>query len=99
MTSTEQQPLILIVDDTPSNLQTLGDILRERNYRIAITSGGHEALGFVHKKLPDLILLDILMPDMNGFEVCAELKKNPETQHIPVIFISVLQEQSPSWQE
>jgi len=81
--------LILLVDDQPRNLQVLGSLL-EGTYSTAVAEHGAEALEFVRKRSPDLILLDILMPDMNGFEVCKRLKADPETRDIPVIFLSAL---------
>ncbi len=91
-TTHDSLPLILIVDDNPSNLQIVGNILREHNFKIAAVESGREALDFIAKKQPDLILLDILMPEMNGFEVCRAIKTKPETADIPIIFISVLYE-------
>lgn len=90
MNKNENQPLVLIVDDNSGNLQVLGNILSEKGYKIAIAESGGEALNFVSKKHPDLILLDILMPEMDGLEVCRRLKGSVETKNIPIIFISVL---------
>ncbi len=81
---------ILIVDDTPQNIQILGKGLRDENYSIAVASSGKEALKAVEKFLPDLILLDIMMPEMDGFETCRRLKRDPKTEHIPVIFLTAL---------
>ncbi|QPK64365.1 response regulator [Methylomonas sp. LL1] len=81
---------ILIVDDTPANLQLLASILKEEGYKIRPASSGRLALDSISKKLPDLILLDIRMPDMDGYEVCSRLKQNPLTKNIPVLFISAL---------
>ena len=80
--------LILIVDDNFKNLQVLGSTLREAKFRTAIAMNGFEALDFVKEKLPDLILLDIMMPQMDGIEVCKRLKENPKTRSIPVIFLT-----------
>lgn len=88
--SKEKQSLILIVDDITENLQILGNLLRENNYRTAIAKSGFEALDFVLKRIPDLILLDINMPVIDGYEVCARLKSDEKTKDIPVIFISAL---------
>jgi len=79
--------LILLVDDTPDNLRILGNILEGR-YRTAVATNGAIALNFVKKRCPDLILLDIMMPEMNGFDVCRRLKESPETCDIPIIFLS-----------
>jgi len=81
---------ILIVDDSRLNIRVLSDILKEKSYRIALARSGSMALEFVEMKKPDLILLDIMMTVIDGFEVCRRLKSNPETKAIPIIFISGL---------
>jgi two-component system, sensor histidine kinase and response regulator len=81
---------ILIVDDTPSNLRLLASMLTQQGYEVRSAISGSVALMAVQSIYPDLILLDINMPNMNGYEVCAHLKKDPETQDIPVIFLSAL---------
>lgn len=83
---------ILIVDDTPANLAVLQEILTEEGYQIRTAPSGKVALELVQADLPDLILLDILMPDMNGYEVCRILKSQELTSQIPVIFNSALTE-------
>ncbi|MDB9311711.1 adenylate/guanylate cyclase domain-containing protein [Spirulina sp. CS-785/01] len=93
MTSTpDEQYLgnILIVDDTPANLRLLSKMLSERGYKVRSVMNGMMALNAAQAKLPDLILLDISMPEMSGYEVCEKLKENPRTAHIPVIFLSAL---------
>jgi DNA-binding response OmpR family regulator len=80
--------LILIVDDNPTNLQILGKQLAERGYDLSIAQSGQEALDFVATCHPDLILLDIMMPDMDGYEVCRRLKKDSGTSQIPIIFLT-----------
>lgn len=87
--SENNRSLILIVDDNTYNIQVLGNILRENDYRTAVAQNGFEALNFLEKKLPDLVLLDIMMPQMDGYEVCERIKKDPDKAEIPVIFISV----------
>lgn len=79
---------ILIVDDEIANLNVLINILTTRPYDIRIANNGRRALAAINISLPDLILLDINMPDLNGYQVCQELKTNPISKHIPVIFIS-----------
>ena len=79
---------ILIVDDQPTNLHLLRSILSMHHVRLTTT--GSSALTFAQTALPDLILLDVKMPEMNGFEVCRRLKSDPQTKFIPVIFISAL---------
>lgn len=81
---------ILLVDDTPANLKVLTELLKEYNYKVRAVPSGKLALKSVAHSQPDLILLDINMPEMNGYEVCQQLKDNPETASIPVIFISAL---------
>lgn len=85
---------ILIVDDKPTNLFVLGKILRPEKYKTFFASSGAKALELAREESPDLILLDIMMPQMDGFEVCQQLKKNPLTQKIPIIFISAVHETS-----
>ncbi|MES0490055.1 MAG: response regulator [Leptospirales bacterium] len=80
--------MILIVDDTPKNIQVLATILNENGYGVKAATGGKEALDMVDKSPVDLILLDIMMPEMDGFEVCTTLKKNEKTKDIPVIFLT-----------
>lgn len=81
-------PSILVVDDTPANLQMLADILKRRGYRARPVANGRLALQAAKADPPDLILLDVNMPGMDGYEVCAELKKDQTLAAIPVIFIS-----------
>lgn len=89
---TVKKPLILIVDDTPLNLQMLGNILYNKGYSISTSSSGAHALQSVNRNQPDLILLDIQMPGMDGFEVCKILKSDAATKDIPVIFLSAMTE-------
>ncbi len=81
---------ILIVDDTPDNLRLLTKILKDDTYHVRATKTGREALASVSAELPDLVLLDIKMPDMDGYEVCRRLKADDASKNIPVIFISAL---------
>ncbi len=85
-------PNILIVDDIPANLKVLGDILKEEGYKVRPVPSGALALQVAEREKPDLILLDIMMPDMDGYEVCRRLKENKLLHDIPVIFISALSE-------
>jgi two-component system, sensor histidine kinase and response regulator len=78
----------LIVDDVPENLQVLGSMLQRKGYDVNVASSGADALSFVAKQPPDLILLDVAMPQMDGFQVCEALKANPDTKHIPVMFLT-----------
>jgi PleD family two-component response regulator len=81
---------ILIVDDTPANLNVLSAILGKRGYRVRPAINGALALKAAQKAAPDLILLDVQMPGMDGYEVCRQLKGDAQTRAIPVIFISAL---------
>ncbi|MDP8965322.1 MAG: response regulator, partial [Cyanobacteriota bacterium] len=83
---------ILIVDDTPENLRLLSNALRERGYKVRSVINGAMALMGAKAAPPDLILLDINMPDMNGYEVCQAFQADEKTCEIPVIFISALDE-------
>jgi len=82
------RPLILIVDDAPSSLKVVANILGGTDYRLALAESGAAALGFIVEKQPDLVLLDIVMPDMDGFAVCKKLKESENTASIPVIFLT-----------
>ncbi len=84
----KKKSLILIVDDIPKNLQVLGSILRAEGYEIAIAMNGKQALKVVEDILPDLILLDVMMPELDGYETCEILKKSRRTKDIPVIFLT-----------
>ena len=81
---------ILLVDDNPTNLQVLYQTLEGTGCKLLVAKDGETALGIAEKALPDLILLDIMMPGIDGFEVCSRLKKDPATEPIPVIFLSAL---------
>jgi len=84
----QDPPLILIVDDVPINLQVLTSLLSDEDYEIAAATSGEEALFLLNTILPDLILLDVIMPDMDGFEVCEMIKASPRTEDIPIIFLT-----------
>jgi len=79
---------ILIVDDEPINIQLLGNVLKELNYEIQFATSGEEALDWVNSESFDLILLDLMMPGMDGYKVCERIKKNRVTNAIPIIFLS-----------
>ncbi|XWK89423.1 MAG: response regulator [Phormidium sp.] len=83
---------ILIVDDTPENLNLLSGMLSGAGYKVHLAPSGKIALKFIETNKPDLILLDIMMPQIDGYEICKQLKSSPVTQDIPVIFLSALQE-------
>ncbi|OGR28161.1 MAG: two-component system response regulator [Desulfobacterales bacterium RIFOXYA12_FULL_46_15] len=83
---------IMVVDDTPANLKILQDMLQDSGYRVLAFPSGRMALAAAVKNPPDLILLDIIMPEMNGFEVCETLKADSILKEIPILFISALTE-------
>jgi CheY-like chemotaxis protein len=84
----ETNSKILIVDDIPKNIQMAMNILKDEGYRMFYAKSGVMALSLVEEHNFDLILLDIMMPDMNGFDVCTKLKNNNKTKNIPVVFLS-----------
>lgn len=79
---------ILIVDDIPNNIKVAANILQQQNYKLFFATTGKDALATVCNTAFDLILLDVMMPEMDGFQVCAQLKQNPATKDIPVIFLT-----------
>ena len=93
MDFTTDRPRVLIVDDEPANLKVMREVLGNQ-YRMSFAKSGDAALALLEKELPKLILLDIMMPDMNGFEVCQIVKRNPKTSHIPIIFVTALGDES-----
>jgi sigma-B regulation protein RsbU (phosphoserine phosphatase) len=88
----KQEDDILIVDDTPANLRLLSQMLTQRGHHVRAVTSGPRALASAQMSLPNLILLDIKMPEMNGYEVCERLKADAQTRDVPVIFISALDE-------
>jgi len=91
--NTEKQFLILIVDDVEENVQLLGNILQEHNYDVSFASNGKNALDILESETPDLIMLDIMMPGMDGFEICSKIKENPKNKDIPIIFLTAKTQQ------
>ena len=87
----DRRPRLLLVDDEPTNLHVLRQILGD-DYRLQFATDGARAIQLARQQRPDMILLDIMMPDMNGYEVCRELKAGIDTQGIPVIFVTALSE-------
>ncbi|MEH6436921.1 GGDEF domain-containing response regulator [Massilia sp. DD77] len=83
-----RQSAILIVDDAPDSLGLLQEIMRQQGYQTFIATTGKRALDIAARVQPDLILLDVLLPDLDGLEICRRLKRQPDTAHIPVIFVS-----------
>ncbi len=87
-----KQNVILIVDDIPDNLLVLFSYLEEKGFKVLLAEDGNTALQIAQSQTPDLILLDVLMPDIDGFETCRRLKAKPLTREIPVIFLTALSE-------
>ena len=86
----DTKPTILIVDDTPENLSVLGELL-QRAYRVRAANSGRRALQIAQSQpTPDLILLDVMMPEMDGYAVLSQLRENPQTQQIPVVFVTAM---------
>ncbi|WYL95048.1 MAG: response regulator [Gloeotrichia echinulata IR180] len=87
---TSETNVILIVDDTPTNLDVLSEALTEANFEVAVATSGENAIRQIEYDPPDLILLDVMMPGINGFETCRRLKTNPTTRDIPIVFMTAL---------
>lgn len=90
MTTAIGSKAILIVDDNPTNLEVLSEVLTSAGFRIAVAVDGESAIKQVKYRLPELILLDVMMPGIDGFETCSRLKTDPATQGVPVIFTTAL---------
>jgi len=80
--------LILVVDDNQQNIQVLGAVLEQAGYGIAVAVNGQQALDYLVEEKPDLVLLDVMMPAMDGYEVCRTMKKDRDLKNIPVIFLT-----------
>ena len=87
--SSENRPTLLVVDDVPENITVLSAMLRDQ-YRVLFATSGEEALEVVAEERIDLILLDVLMPEMDGYEVCRRLKTDGATRHIPIVLVTAL---------
>ena len=90
--SKNYQGSVLIVDDTPRNIQILGSLLRQHGFLVSVAQNGQQAFDIAGKAMPDLILLDIMMPGMDGYQTLSALKQNESTANIPVIFITAVVE-------
>src|ERR1035438_3622341 len=86
-TSANERPTVLVVDDTPANLSLLSNLLKDQ-YRIKVANNGIKALELAAAAPPDLVLLDIMMPEMDGYEVCRRLKASEATRLVPIIFLT-----------
>ena len=89
----ERQPTILIVDDNQANLQVIGNIIKVLDTKIVFAKSGRQVFTYLEKNLPDLILLDVMMPEMDGYEVCHRLKSDPHTRDVPIIFLTALNDE------
>jgi len=87
-----EEPSVVIVDDMPDNLRLLTSILKDRGYKVRPAPSGARAMATIRKEPPELILLDIMMPGLDGYEVCRQLKDEERTRDIPIIFLSALNE-------
>ncbi|MCD6292636.1 MAG: response regulator [Deltaproteobacteria bacterium] len=85
-----EQATILVVDDQPANLKVLFTLFKQYDFDIRIAENGELALEMLEEILPDIILLDVMMPGKNGFEICRQIKENPATSSIPIIFMTAL---------
>jgi DNA-binding response OmpR family regulator len=90
LTAERRGATLLIVDDKPQNLRLISDFLAEQGFELMLTRSGAQALEKIELAMPDLVLLDVTMPKMDGFEVCRRLKSNPRTAALPVIFMTAL---------
>lgn len=84
----DKQATLLLVDDAPANIQVLASILSKEGYRLSAATGGLQALTRMEQSLPCLVLLDVSMPEMDGYEVCRRMKANLRTAEVPVIFLT-----------
>ena len=84
---------ILIVDDTPSNILFLTEILKDQEFKIFAAGNGAEAIDIANSEQPDLILFDVIMKDMDGYEACQQLKAGANTSNIPIIFITAYEDE------
>src|SRR5690349_7051605 len=79
---------ILVVDDAPANIQVLSATLKSKGYQISVATNGKQALDVLGRVTPDLILLDVMMPEMDGFETCRRIKASEQWRQIPIIFLT-----------
>jgi len=85
-----RQGRILVVDDTPVNLKLLADLLTAKGYSITTAASGPEALEKINGATPDIVLLDVMMPGMSGYDVCRKIRENPATAMLPVVMVTAL---------
>lgn len=87
-----EQPYILVADDDPDMLESITSVLRSRPFKLQTATDGHQCMEMIGKKVPDLLILDLLMPKMDGFGVIRELRKNPRYAHLPIIVLTAVLE-------
>jgi CheY-like chemotaxis protein len=92
MTENKTKPTVLVVDDNPQNLELILAYLEEVECSTLSATNGQDALEIIHRDMPDLVLLDVMMPKISGFEVCRQVKNEPQTAHIPIIMVTALTE-------
>ena len=90
ITSVNTPAKILVVDDTPKNVKLLADLLTVKGYSVVTAESGRQALAQLDAERPDLVLLDVVMPEMSGYEVCRKIRENPMTQILPVVMVTAL---------
>ncbi|MGC9526814.1 MAG: hybrid sensor histidine kinase/response regulator [Limnospira sp.] len=90
MNSNEEQATLLVVDDNPTNIKVLFEFLRKVGFRVLVAKDGWDAINKLQSALPDLILLDVMMPGIDGFETCRQIKTNPKHRDLPIIFMTAL---------
>src|SRR5580700_3419500 len=83
-----REAVLLVVDDNEKNRKHVGSILSSEHYEVLFAKSGRAALEQIAERVPDLVLLDLVMPGMDGLEVCKRLKANPQTMEVPIIFLT-----------
>ena len=94
MSTSAKQTSILVVDDDPEIVTMLSTRLTKRGYKVSTASDGHKAIELAKRELPDLVLLDVMMPGKSGWEVARELKQDPVTQHVKIVMVSAIGEKT-----
>lgn len=92
MTKATLNAHVLVVDDNPRNLQLISTVVGEAGYKVSAVNSGQNALKYLKLKQPDIILLDVMMPEMNGYDVCRTIKEDPGLKDIPVVFLTAKNE-------
>jgi adenylate cyclase len=82
---------ILVVEDAANDIRLLGTLLSEQGYAVSVARSGEEALEQIEREVPNLLLLDVILPGLSGYDLCAQLRAAPATRHVPVLMITALQ--------